>query len=493
MAEQSGELLLEHEWIGTKIKVTARWQGEPVYMHTFDPASAGARQRFVNAVTDKLPQADVKALERELLHVADSLKTEPGAATRQDAAAEPLAEMPANIRAEAEAMLMDPLLIQRVVDDVAALNVAGEKDLTATVYLFGVSRLLDRPLAGILQGPSSSGKSHLIEKTASLFPPETTVYATQMTPQALFHMRPGALIHKFIVAGERSRIKDDERAEATRALREMLSAGKLTKLMPVKVEGGRIETLKIEQDGPIAYVESTTMSKVFDEDGNRCIMLHTDERSEQTRRVVRQLAAVYSNVYGPGATDQVILRHHALQRMLQPLPVVVPFAERLGELMPTDRVEVRRAFPHLISMIQAITLLHQKQRERTTQGALIARADDYQLAEYLLRKPMARLLGGGISDPVRRFFERLKKWATGEFTTREVKQHEQASKSAFSGWLAELHDGGLVELVQARRGQTPATWRLIDRPHAADRGELPTVEQVFPDSTWTHARNAQMA
>ena len=32
--------------------------------------------------------------------------------------------------------------LQRVVDDVAALNVAGEKELTATVYLIGVSRLL---------------------------------------------------------------------------------------------------------------------------------------------------------------------------------------------------------------------------------------------------------------------------------------------------------------------------------------------------------------
>src|SRR5439155_8080532 len=138
------------------------------------------------------------------------------------------------------------------------------------------------------------GKSYLIEKTASTFPPESVIYATQMTPQALFHMRPCTLVHQFVVAGERSRSEDDDRAEATRALREMLSAGKLSKLMPMRGEGNQIETRLIEQDGPIAYIESTTLTKVDDEDANRCIMLHTDEQPAQTRRIIRQLAASYS-------------------------------------------------------------------------------------------------------------------------------------------------------------------------------------------------------
>jgi hypothetical protein len=37
------------------------------------------------------------------------------------------------------------------------------------------------------------------------------------------------LQHRFIVAGERSRLQNDETAEATRALRELLSAGRLVK------------------------------------------------------------------------------------------------------------------------------------------------------------------------------------------------------------------------------------------------------------------------
>src|SRR5262249_13041383 len=156
------------------------------------------------------------------------------------------------------------------------------------------SRLLNRPLADIVQGPSTSGKSYLIEKTASLFPSEAVIYATQMTPQALFHMKPGTLCHKFVVAGERSRNQDDDKAEATRALREMISSGKLTKLMPVREGNNQIQTQSIEQDGPIAYVESTTLTNIFDEDANRCLLLNTDERSDQTRRIIEATAAKHS-------------------------------------------------------------------------------------------------------------------------------------------------------------------------------------------------------
>ena len=168
---------------------------------------------------------------------------------------------------------------------------AGEKELAATVYLIGTSRLLPNPLAAIVQGPSSSGKSYVVKRASSLFPPEAVIMATQLTPQALFYMQPGSLVHRFIVAGERSRLENDDTAEATRALREMLSEGRLSKLLPIKTDG-RPETVLVEQDGPIAYIETTTLTKLFSEDANRCILLSSDERPEQTRRILSTLAGV---------------------------------------------------------------------------------------------------------------------------------------------------------------------------------------------------------
>ncbi|MFL5329876.1 MAG: hypothetical protein ACJ8C4_13285 [Gemmataceae bacterium] len=457
-----------------------------------DCLSPRHRKQFIAAIAEKVPNVDTADVEEKLLNLAEQRIAKCAKPKAMGAEADPLSSMPADIRAEAEAMLLDPQLIQRIVDDIEAMNVAGEKELTATVYLIGVSRLLPKPLAGRVHGPSSSGKSHLIEKVAALFPPEAVIHSTQMTPQALFHMPADGLRNKWIVAGERSRVEDDDRAETTRALREMISAGKLTKLMPVKGEGNKIETILIEQDGPIAFTESTTLSKVFDEDANRCLTLHTDERKEQSRRIINQLAEAVSVSNGVKETDRIVLRHHALQRMLRPMPVIVPFARWLGQLMPADRVEVRRAFLQLVSAIQAITLLHQRQRSHDEYGALIATVADYQLAEFLLQKPMEHLLGSAVSEPARRFLERLREWTTDEFTTKEAKLREKSCKSSVAGWLVTLHDAGLVDLVEHSKGNKPARWRLANTAEAISTGVLPTLEQVFPTTDrngWTQCAN----
>ena len=176
------------------------------------------------------------------------------------------------VRIEARTLLDAPNLMQRVVEDIGALGVAGEKELAATVYLIGTSRLLPEPTCGDRARPIIIGQELRRQKAASLFPPEAVITATQLTPQALFYMQPGSLVHRFIVAGERSRLENDDTAEATRALREMLSEGRLSKLLPIKKDG-QLETVLVEQDGPIAYVETTTLTKLFNEDANRCILL----------------------------------------------------------------------------------------------------------------------------------------------------------------------------------------------------------------------------
>jgi hypothetical protein len=301
-----------------------------------------------------------------------------------------------------------------------------------------------------------------------------------LTPNALYYLDPGSLVHRFVVVGERSHSEEDEAADATRSLREMLSEGRLSKLLPVK-EDGRQHTIRIEQEGPIAYVESTTLTRVFEEDANRAILLNTDERPDQTKRILTATAAVYS---GGAAVDarSVIEKHHALQRMLEPYPVIVPYAARLADAIDHHRVEARRAFPHLLSMIQASALLHQRQRRVDVDGRLLANADDYCLVRHLLGGPMARQLGGRLSEPAARFLERLREWfGTGEFSKPDAKRKETGSKSAVYGWIAELVGAGLVEQVQKQHGNKAGLFRLTGgAPDPDAAAVLPSVEKVFP-------------
>ncbi len=505
----SEEFSIEHVPLGKAGKVALTVRCGSVAARVFktnildEQAREGVRAELQKAFPGFDTPDGSDALNTELLRIAaetaaflaprSAASGSEGGTGQDKPVAELLAAMPQDIRHEAESMLSDHDLLEHLLNDIEALGVAGERELTGTIYLIGTSRLLERPLSAIVQGPTSSGKSYIIEKVSALLPPEAVIHATQMTPQALFHMKPGRLVHKFIVAGERSHVDTDETAEATRALREMLSAGKLSKLMPIR-QDGEITTVSIEQDGPIAYVESTTLNKIFEEDANRSLLLQTDERAEQTKRIIAHSAASYRGATEPGSVERIIERHHALQRLLESKQVVVPFAEQLGRLFPTDRVEARRAFPQVVSMIQAVALLHQRQRSEDEDGRLIATAEDYRRARHLLAKPMSRSLGRRLSDSAQRLCERLQHGATGKFTTRDVIQREKATGRAIRGWLSEMHDAGVLEQAEPSRGNIPAKWRWgkvsleeIDN----DCPDLPTVDSVFPERDFHRSGKAQ--
>ena len=260
----------------------------------------------------------------------------------------------------------------------------------------------------------------------------------------------------------------------------MLSEGRLSKLLPIKADGQQ-KTVLVEQEGPISYIESTTLTKVFDEDANRCLLLTTDEREKQTRRILTTLAGNYSG-NSPFDVQPIILRQHALQRMLKPYPVVVPYAERLAKAMSSVRVETRRAYPQVISMIQASALLHQQQRDIDADGRLVADATDYEWARYLLAVPMARQLGAQISEPAKRFLQRLRRWFPAKtFTKPEAKRKEPGSRSSVYGWIGELQEAGCIEQVEAQRGNQAATLRLArDAPDPEAAAVLPSVEEVCP-------------
>ena len=83
-------------------------------------------------------------------------------------------------------------------------------------------------------------------------------------------------------------------------------------------------------------------------------------------------------------------------------------------------------------------------------------------------------------------------WISDEFTTSDARRREPSSKSSVAGWLSELNDAGLTELVQMGRGRTPATWRLEDASHLPDASSLPQIEDVFPDLVVTHGHKAQV-
>lgn len=310
--------------------ISAKLGETELHRDRLDPARHSARTRFIAALAEKCPALAGDGTEAtrnrslvdvRLLELADALE---GTGTKDKPEPDPLADTSKEAIEAALAWLRDPDLLLHIVDDIGRLGLAGEKSLAATLYLVGTSRLLSKPLGAIVQGLSASGKSYSAAMVARLFPPESILHAHTMTPEALYHLRPGALVHRFIIGGERARKQDDATADRTKALREMLADGKLSKMLPVKGEHG-IETILISQPGPIAYVESTTLSEIFDEDRNRCLVLGTDETPAQTRRIIALTAERKAVVATDDETESIVARHWTAQRLLRKVLVEIPF------------------------------------------------------------------------------------------------------------------------------------------------------------------------
>ena len=490
---------------GSKAAVKVRVGESLIAYETVDLGSEKKRREFARMVAEKAPGVDEDNLAELLLGASDRPERDPVAVADEvdlDALAQAaLDETPHDVKADAESMLAAPDLMDRLAVDLVDVGIAGERELASIVYLTGISRLLDKPLALIAQGPSSSGKSFVIERTATLFPPEAVLLAKSLTPQALVYMKNGSLRHRWVVAGERSRVEDDNTAEATRGLREMISSGKLSKLIACKGSSGQIESRLVEQEGPIAYCESTTLSRIFDEDRNRCLVVNTDERSSQTRAIMQAVARSAAGLV-TADREAVVARHQCIQRLLVRVPVVIPFAVQLCEMLALASelpVETRRAFPMVLTMIEAITLFHQRQRDRDGDGRIIATAADYGQARRLLSRAIARAVGEGVGDPARRFHERLERLdeLPQVFTAADIRKHVRASRSTVAGWLAELADAGAIEPAEApnpspRGGRPPRSYRLTERGLDAGEEWLPSEDELFGSGTTNRTNPAKV-
>lgn len=476
-----------------RVQITAQDGDEVVFVDDIKIASSRSRMAFIKNIERLRPNADGDEIEKHLLRIAAELSSQEKAqetelsreqllAQLDETTAEQLLGTPSNVLKEAREVLLDPRLIDHIMRDIQAVGVVGEQTLAGTVYTAAISRKLQKPVSTITQGVTSSGKSFVLEQVARLTPAEDLLLATDITTNALYYMSTGALIHRVVIAGERPRGDDDDRAVATRALREMISSGELRKVVPIKGDNGRMQSAVLWQPGPISFHESTTSAQVFDEDANRCILLSTDETAEQTARIV---AAQAARAAGEVVEDaSVIARHHAMQRMLMRCRVHIPYARALASKIPTHRQDARRAMPQVFSMVQAVALLHQLQRCNgpVNHGTIItATVQDYVIARQFLIGPMGRSLGGGLPSAVARFGERIKvRFGTEEFSSSEVLESEPVlhTKGKVNEYLKSLSDAGVVECVEPSKGAKPARWRVIGEVPDAGAIWLPTVDQL---------------
>jgi hypothetical protein len=265
-------------------------------------------------------------------------------------------------REEALAWLKAPQLIERLREAFHRAGIIGEETGTLVAYLAGVSRKLERPLAIIIQSASAAGKTTLMDAVLSFFPEEERVKYSAMTGQSLYYLGETNLQHKILAVVEEAGAE-----KASYALKLLQSEGELTIASTGKdPQTGRMVTQEYRVEGPVMIFLTTTAIDLDEELQNRCLTLTVDESAEQTGRIhrVQRERRTLAGLIAKEERKGLLKKLRNAQRLLQPMEVLNPYAPALT--FPTGRTRNRRDHEKYLTLIDAIALLHQHQREAKT-------------------------------------------------------------------------------------------------------------------------------
>ena len=359
-----------------------------------------------------------------------------------------------------------PNILERFAAELAQSDVAGESRIAKLLYLAVTSRLLKRPVSVALKGPSSGGKSHVVERVLSYFPKNAYYVLTAMSDRTLAYSEE-AIKNRFLVVYEAAGMSGEF---ATYPMRSLLSERRVRYESVEKTSEGTKPRL-IEREGPTGLIVTTTAVKLHPENETWLLFLTVTDTQDQTKVVMAALAEE------AGEAGQDFEPWHALQIWLERAEhcVWIPYAKKLAELIPPVAVRLRRDLGALLNLIRAHALLHQATRKRDGEGRIVGTIEDYAA----VREPVVDLVGEGVEATVpitvRETVEavkRMRKDSNGEpVTVAELVRRLELDRSAVSRRARNAKDRGYLR-------------DLEDNPRKPSRlipgDDLPDDVQILP-------------
>ncbi|MBI4548096.1 MAG: toprim domain-containing protein [Ignavibacteriae bacterium] len=340
-----------------QIRVTLN---QAFFMDTLDLVSNRQRQNFIKEAAKELEceesviKRDIGKLLLEVETFAEQTLSRKETADKKAA----VTSMSEEEQTEALNFLKDLNLLDQLFKDFETIGIVGEETNKLVGYLASVSRKLDDPLAVLIQSSSSAGKTTLMDGVLALTPPEEYQRWTTITEQALYYAEETQLAHKVLAISE-----EEGTEKADYALKNLISDKFLKIATTIKdPSSGEFKMQEKRVEGPSAMLVTTTAAEINEELLNRFIRLTVEESREQTALIHQKQrhSKTLEGLKAKKAKENVKKKHHNAQRLLRPLTIVNPYESQLTFM--TDYLRNRRDNAKYLSLIEAVTFLHQYQR-----------------------------------------------------------------------------------------------------------------------------------
>jgi hypothetical protein len=454
---------LEHSTRRLKATIRIERSGR-LYVDTLDFYLASARKKLICDLVRFLEESAsaIEADVAKLLSACELRATQPDMAVGV-ALSE---QMPERDRAEGEALGHDTRLFETVVDDIEQLGVIGERRNKLLGYLCMSSRKMSQPLSVMFLSGTGTGKSTVQNAICALCPLEDIEKVTALSPKALYYKSKDALKHKVLALDEESGVRN-----AGYALRVLISEGELVSEVAMKdAVSGRLVAVRTRVEGPVAVLVTTAAPDTDPETKSRFLVTAIDESRAQTAAILelQRKAQSVQELEKNRNAEAIRRRHHAFQRLLQPLAVVNPLVDRLT--FSDRKLTSRRDQPKILQLIAATAFLRQMQKTiKTIGGVNYIEVDEEDLA--IARPLIAELAAFNLSDQshpgaeLLRILDEMRRQArthpTSEpaggsvpfvFTRRQIREFSGWEHTRVHRYLRELITLEYVVPQNARRG-----------------------------------------
>jgi DNA primase len=439
---------------------------EAFHLDKLDLYSSKQRQVFINQACVELGVKD-EVIKKDLGKVLLALE-EQQAQQQEDRNEKSTVEIDSESRKAAMELLHDPLLLDRVLSDFKCAGVVGEETNKLAGYLSCVSRKLDKPLAVIIQSSSAAGKSSLMDSILALMPEEERVQYSAMTGQSLFYMGETNLKNKILAIAE-----EEGASNASYSLKLLQSEGEITMASTGKDDStGNLVTKEYKVQGPVMLFLTTTAIDIDEELMNRCLVLSVNESREQTQAIhaAQRSKRTLQGLQNKIEKERVVELHRNAQRLLKPLQIINPYADQLTFL--DDKTRTRRDHEKYLTLIDAIALLHQYQREVKTvtyNGSAMEYIEvtlsDIETANRLAHEILGRTLDE-LPPQTRKLLKEIQQWVKSEcevqtieqnhfrFSRKEIREKTQWGNTQLKVHLRRLEDMEYVLTHRGGRGQS---------------------------------------